>query len=222
MKPDLVLKDVAADSTLHRLLFQPRDWKLVRYCPSTVMLVHPNSAVLPTTILAAIDAWMDTEADGTLNQSIYQAAEELGRECGAEVHVASSFPWIKLYSAPNQIVANAYADAERSFDQKLKQIALSMHIADDHLHRLRGHAALALADCTRKIPADLLVIGSHYRSGIDRLFLGNTAEETISHIQGDVVIVKPTLFMEELQRHLDLDAIRLTYRDTSSAIAAAA
>jgi nucleotide-binding universal stress UspA family protein len=45
----------------------------------------------------------------------------------------------------------------------------------------------------REWPADLLVVGTHGRSGLTRLLLGSTAEEVVRHGPCPVVVVPPTV-----------------------------
>ncbi len=43
---------------------------------------------------------------------------------------------------------------------------------------------------TESLPADLVVMGAVSRSGIQRLFIGSTAEEVLDRLPCDVLIVK--------------------------------
>ena len=48
----------------------------------------------------------------------------------------------------------------------------------------------ALIDEARRIQADLLVVGSHGRSGIGKLLLGSVASHVVSHAPCSVLVVK--------------------------------
>lgn len=48
----------------------------------------------------------------------------------------------------------------------------------------------AIVDCARQRGADLIVMGSHGRTGIGRLLLGSVAERVIGHVSCPVLVVK--------------------------------
>ena len=51
----------------------------------------------------------------------------------------------------------------------------------------------AIVDAAREWPADLIVIGSHGRRGIDRLLLGSVAESVVRHAPCSVDVVRMPL-----------------------------
>jgi nucleotide-binding universal stress UspA family protein len=48
----------------------------------------------------------------------------------------------------------------------------------------------AILDCAREWPANMIVVGSHGRHGIDRLLLGSVAESVVRHAPCSVEIVR--------------------------------
>ena len=52
----------------------------------------------------------------------------------------------------------------------------------------------------RKYHAGLLVMGAVSRSGLDRIFIGNTAERVIDAVGCDVLVVKPRAFKTPVSR----------------------
>ena len=54
-----------------------------------------------------------------------------------------------------------------------------------------------IIESAREWPADLIVVGTHGRSGLTRLLLGSTAEEVVRHGPCPVVVVPPTAAMGE-------------------------
>jgi nucleotide-binding universal stress UspA family protein len=51
----------------------------------------------------------------------------------------------------------------------------------------------AILDCARAWPADIIVLGSHGRRGIDRLLMGSVAEAVVRHAPCSVEIVRVPL-----------------------------
>lgn len=54
----------------------------------------------------------------------------------------------------------------------------------------RGVPAREIAGLANGWPADLVVIGSHGRSGIDRLLLGSVAESVLRHVTCPMLVVR--------------------------------
>jgi nucleotide-binding universal stress UspA family protein len=50
----------------------------------------------------------------------------------------------------------------------------------------------ALIDAARHLPADLVVVGSHGRSGLTKLLLGSVATHVVTHAPCSVLVVKHT------------------------------
>ena len=50
----------------------------------------------------------------------------------------------------------------------------------------------------RKVSADLVVMGAVSRSGLKRLFIGNTAERVLNMLPCDVLVVKPAHFEKQV------------------------
>ncbi|HEY3131407.1 MAG TPA: universal stress protein [Acidobacteriota bacterium] len=55
---------------------------------------------------------------------------------------------------------------------------------------LTGAPAKVIADFAREKEADLIVVGTHGRKGLDRIFMGSTAENLLRHAPCQVLVVK--------------------------------
>jgi hypothetical protein len=51
-----------------------------------------------------------------------------------------------------------------------------------------------------ELHADLVVMGAVSRSGLERVFIGNTAERILDTLQCDVLVVKPAKFAARVAR----------------------
>ena len=49
----------------------------------------------------------------------------------------------------------------------------------------------ALVDAAKHLPADLVVVGSHGRSGLSKFLLGSVATHVVTHVHCNVLVVKP-------------------------------
>jgi universal stress protein E len=206
-KPALVIKDVGHEVPLHRVLYTALDWKLLRYCPAPLLLVHERSSRLPRRVLAAVDTSPGEPAARSLNARVLEAAARQARVAGAEVHVAHVFPYLPLGAPPYTAMERIYGVARDADREAFAAFAAAAQVPEGRRRWLEGNPARQLAGLVGPAEIDLLVLGSAYRSAIDRLFLGSTAEELLAAAPCDVLLVKPDGFESELARHLDLPAL---------------
>lgn len=197
LEPRFVVKDAARVTGLRRLLFSVLDWKLVRYCPAPLMLVHPGSQHLPERILAAVDL----APDDPVNARILREAEFLGERCRAAVHLAHAFtfPATQRSSLETlyQQIHDDDAEAFRAFAQR-------HGVKPSRRHFLTGIPPIELKRLAASLPADLMVLGSAQRSIFDRMFLGTTAAALVRDLTCDLLLVKPEGFAEEVACWLGL------------------
>jgi len=52
-----------------------------------------------------------------------------------------------------------------------------------------GDTAEGIIDCSKNFKADMIIIGTHSRTGIDRLLMGSVAEHVIRHSEIPVLVV---------------------------------
>ncbi|HYA44767.1 MAG TPA: universal stress protein, partial [Acidimicrobiales bacterium] len=62
------------------------------------------------------------------------------------------------------------------------------------------HPADAIAEAAADIHSSIVVMGAISRSGIKRLFIGNTAERVLDLLSCDVLVVKPEHFASRVPR----------------------
>lgn len=214
---DLIIRDVALDRhSPPRLHPSPLDWKLLRLAPCSLMLVRPDSAPLPRHLLTAVDVTSIRPQASRLNERLMQNATKLARECEADLDLVSAYSYVPLESDAFSFAPELYDLVDKSHKTAFEQFVASQSVAADRCHRLFGEPADSIAKCALDHHADLVVIGSAYHSGWDRLLFGSTAESLLRQLCCDVLILKPEGFREELARHVDLDALRRRYRRIES------
>lgn len=64
-----------------------------------------------------------------------------------------------------------------------------------------GHPRTAIVDEARKWSADLIVLGSHGRTGLKRLLLGSVALSVVTHAPCSVEVVRPKLTKSRGEMH---------------------
>jgi universal stress protein A len=80
-------------------------------------------------------------------------------------------------------------DINKQSREKLQQIAKEHGIPAEQAYSVLGYAAEEIQKHAEKIDADLIVIGTHGRSGL-KLLLGSTANGVLHGVKQDVLAVK--------------------------------
>ena len=146
--------------------------------PCDVLAVHVDydNPVPPTpyrTVLAAVD----------LTDESFQVLEDANRvalHCGADLAVANVSP----KNATGSDNAKMLAAAER-----LGNIADSYGIVDTDIHEVVGQVGPRLHDIADAIDADLIVVGTHGKSGL-KLLTGSTANQVLHGARCDVLAAR--------------------------------
>ncbi|GAA4330613.1 universal stress protein [Mucilaginibacter gynuensis] len=76
--------------------------------------------------------------------------------------------------------------SERIIDRTIKELAGDIPVT--HFSEY-GSTADGIISCSEQFNADLIVIGTHKRSGIDRLLMGDVAEAVVRHAKIPVLVV---------------------------------
>lgn len=194
-KADLVVEDVPADpNSGGTLLPSASDWKLLRLCPVPMMLVSPPARLLPSRLVAAVD--IQAEAGGSLfNDRIFAVARQFAALSEAELHLTSIFAYLPIDTFGAGFIADTWEMMNRSHQEALDAFGQLQRLPAGRIHRRQAFdAAEGIAEVAGQIEADLVVIGSAYRSAFDRLLLGATAEGLLRRLRCDVLLVKPEGF----------------------------
>lgn len=214
---DLLLRDVAVDRhTPPRLHPSPVDWKLLRLSPCSLMLVRPDAGPVPHHLLAAVDVTSVRPQAAALNERLMKNAVAMAQECEADLDLVSAYSYVPLESDAFSFAPELYDLVDKSHKTSFEQFAAGQPVAAERRHRIFGEPADSIAKCALDHHADLVVIGSAYHGGWDRLLFGSTAESLLRLLACDALILKPDGFREELGRHIDLDALRRRYRRIES------
>lgn len=208
LQPSLVVKDARPESALLRMVHTPSDWKVLRYLPAPLLLVHPASRHPPRRVLATVDTWWaEVPSPHALNEKIVKTALEIGLHTQADVHLAHAFPYKPLYRAPYRQLEDAYADVRRTDAATFKLFADRHQVPAERRHWVEGDAAPTLVNLAENLGADLIILGSNYHPAMDRILLGSTAESLLSQAPCDVLLVKPDGFLNQLRQRINLEAV---------------
>jgi nucleotide-binding universal stress UspA family protein len=176
-----VLLDIFIGTTIERV---------VRAGPFPVLMVNTDASRPYVSVVAAVDT---SEASGHALRS----AKTLGFFDNVRLTIAHAFEApakSKLFSVDvSKERIDAYVNEERlrvtaeldSFVQaQMGKGAWSSRIEEGVPHRV-------ISDLASQAHADLVVIGTHGRSGIAKVLLGSVAEEVLGALETDILAIPP-------------------------------
>ncbi len=78
------------------------------------------------------------------------------------------------------------SQSENIVDRTIQKLAGDLEVT--HFTEY-GSTADGIIDCSKEFNADLIVIGTHNRTGLDRLLMGSVAEHVVRHSKVPVLVV---------------------------------
>ncbi|MGF6200245.1 universal stress protein [Pseudomonas laurylsulfatiphila] len=193
----LVVKQHFPDSALKKALLTPEDWKLLRQCPSPVLLVKTAGSWKDKVILAAVDVGNTDLEHRHLHDTIINHGYDIATLAKARLHVISAHPSPMLSSADPTFQLSETIQAR--YREQCKSFQAEFDIDDEHLHIEEGPADVLIPFMVHKLQAAVTVIGTVARSGLSGALIGNTAEVVLDAVESDVLVLKPT----EIEDHLE-------------------
>jgi universal stress protein E len=187
-----------APSLLHRT-----DWELARLSTVPVLIVRRPRLYRRPSVLAAVDPThayakpLNLDADilglgaafcaalrGTLHATHAYAPAPFGAEVSTALAAGTAV----------RVDAIAAADARVAFNTVLRSAAIPV----ERRYLIGGHPADAIKHAVAESAADLVVMGSMSRSGLQRLLIGNTADKLLSRLPCDLLLVKPAGIVNDI------------------------
>jgi len=193
----LVIKQHFPDSALKRALLTPADWKLLRHCPTPVLLVKTAGSWKDKVILAAIDVGNTDSEHRHLHNTIIDYGYDIASLARAHLHVISAHPSPMLSSADPTFQLKETIEAR--YREQCQAFQAEFDIDNEHLHIEEGPADVLIPFMVHKLQAAVTVIGTVARSGISGTLIGNTAEVVLDAVESDVLVLKP----QEIEDHLE-------------------
>lgn len=193
----LVIKQHTPDNPLKKALLTPDDWKLLRHCPSPVLLVKTSEPWTGRNILAAVDVGNSDAEHRTLHAGIVSNAYDIAGLAHGKLHVISAHPSPMLSAADptfqlSETIEAKYREACRAFQAEFG-------IDDQHLHIEEGPADVLIPRAAHDLKAAVTVIGTVARTGFSGALIGNTAEVVLDALESDILVLKP----DDIIAHLE-------------------
>ena len=193
----LVIKQHFPDNPLKKALLTPDDWKLLRYCPSPVLMVKTDKPWTGGAVLAAVDVGNADGEHRTLHAGIVNHGYEIATLAKAKLHVISAHPAPMLSAGDPTFQLKETIEAR--YRNECKAFQAEYEIADERLHIAEGPADVLIPQVAHQLNAAVTVIGTVARTGLSGALIGNTAEVVLDSLESDVLVLKP----DEIIAHLE-------------------
>ena len=194
IKPDLVVKRISETASSINPFTMPMDWQLLRKCPKPILLVKDPEWKMTKPILAAVDAASESEKEQTFNKVILEYAKLFSKLTDSATHAVTTHitPLVdNAVSLPDFDLEDLKDKVNNLNREKLQKLVQDFNIQADHQHVIEGLAEDRIPTLANDIESQIVVMGTIGRGGIKGAFMGNTAERVLTHLQCEVLALKP-------------------------------
>jgi universal stress protein E len=207
-----------------RLVLRNTDWELIRHCPVPLLLVKSGRLYRRPAIIAAVDPFHARPAD--LDVRLLAAGGTLARLLHGSLHVFHAYmPLVNIATMPLSTapLVTLPPEAEQAHGRQIARVidklADTAEIPRARRHIHLGDVAGELRAAVGATHAGVVVMGAVSRSGLARLFIGNTAERVLDKLDCDVLVVKSRAFKSQVERRAAVSAPRSTSRARAPRVA---
>lgn len=206
---DLVIAEMPSRRGLRRLSLSNTDWELIRQCPQPLLLTHPQGDYggPANNVLASIDPLHERDKPAHLDNRIVSMANAVAGAIGgklqlfhAHLPLAARVPSSAMEPLSEWVATEAEDEYFRAVKRNFTRVAVAMKVPPARRHLRAGRVAHELAAVCSEQQVAIAVLGAVSRSGLKRVFLGNTAETIFTHPPCDLLVVKPRGFRSDVPR----------------------
>ncbi|MFT5407226.1 MAG: universal stress protein E [Verrucomicrobiales bacterium] len=202
---DLVIKATETVSEKRIKGFPTTDMRILRKCPCPLWLFRgANKREHPLRILAAIDPDLERPASDPMARLILELASSLRERTNGVLEILHC--WELEYEdamrhSPFLRVSEESLDEQIQKMEALHTGAIAKATSDFATHpstsisTIKGNPADVILRKAVEDGVDLIVMGTVARTGIQGLFIGNTAESILTQVECSVLTLKPEGFV---------------------------
>jgi universal stress protein E len=175
---------------------------LIRGCPVPLLLTKAKPWAERAVIVAAVDPSHVNDKPVVLDRRILDWSQTLARATNGSVHalhaylpialsaeVATGMPVIMSAMSPQMMEEERVAALEQ-----VRSLCAPYNIDSQRTAAKLGVASDVIPSFAEEVGADVVVMGAISRSGLERMFIGSTAERVLETLPCDVLVVKPPDF----------------------------
>jgi universal stress protein E len=197
---DLIIAECHKGPRTRAWLIHLPDWELMRISSLPVLLLKNGKAYRRPVVLAAVDPAHRHAKPTNLDTSIIEHAKSMASALHGKLQAMhANQPSVHGLALADGTVNTesltlTYADLRRQARAEFQRLMTESGVERSRAHFLEGDPSDAIPQSARKLGASLVVMGAVSRSGLKRMFIGNTAERVLSALPCDVLVVKPEGF----------------------------
>jgi universal stress protein E len=177
---------------------------LCRQCPSMVWVTKNRPRLSTQRTLAVLRGENGAVLTDNLNAKILRTADWITQASGSELHV------VHVCTLSELVGQNGWrrtADLSGHVDELRNEINQTCNgvlgesghaLTREQVHLVLGEPGVVVPQLEREMPMDLIIMGTHARSGLARLLHGNAAEQVMDKVDCEVLTVKPDDFVSPL------------------------
>jgi len=201
---DLIIAECHAGAHRGAWILRLPDWDLLRYSPVPVLLVKSKRPYRKPCLLAAVDPMHAFAKPAKLDTEILQTAELFRKQLRGKLHAAHAYVPTTADAKPSELLDPKATEilaarAKEHARARLNPLLKNVPVGRASRHLLGEHPINAIPRLARHIGCDIVVMGAVSRSGLKRVFIGNTAERMLDMLDCDVLVVKPPGFVSALR-----------------------
>lgn len=185
-------------------LMRHADWELLRLSKLPVLLLRSSRRYREPVLLAAVDPSHRHAKPTDLDAGILAGAKSMAGALHGTVHAVHvcdipATPVLGLDPSSNPYSLALDTDAFRKQARReFMALTAEAGVPPRNRHLVYGDPAKQIPLVTRTAGAAIVVMGALSRSGLKRLFIGNTAEKILDDLPADVLVIKPASFSKQV------------------------
>jgi universal stress protein E len=201
-KANLIVAEPHAGYRVAPTLLHLTDWELLRLSAVPVLLVKSSQPYRKPVVLAAVDPSHAFAKPSGLDREILAAGTAVADALSGELHAVHAYLQLPVglleldEPTARRLESDSAAVARARFQRALR----SADIPLTKQHLVLSSPEEAIRDAARDTHSAIVVMGAVSRSGLKRVFIGNTAERTLDALPCDVLVVKPPGFASQVAR----------------------
>lgn len=200
---DLIIAECHRGGRTRPWLIHLTDWELLRLSPVPVLLLKNGKPYHRPLTLAAVDPAHAHAKPSRLDAIILAAATELSKGLRGTLHmVHANYPSIVgLEPAVNHTWSTlSFEELKEQERQAFEAFRARVAIPRTRAHLVDGNPTREIPRVADELGAGIVVMGALSRSGLERVFIGNTAERVLGSLHCDVLVVKPEKAVPKVAR----------------------
>jgi len=205
---ELVIAECHKGARTRAWLIHLTDWELLRTSQVPVLLLKNGKPYRRPVVLAAVDPSHAHAKPANLDDRIVASASDFSKALRGKLNIMhATYPSIvgsdvtastkHATSSWSTFTFGELADQDRAAFEEFRS---AYGVARTRAHLVEGNPSTQIPRLSRKLGASIVVMGALSRSGLQRIFIGNTAERILGSLDCDVLVIKPETFATRVAR----------------------